>query len=202
MEPTTAQISAFPLDHPGTPIDQPPLYETIASACFVGDAQDLLSELPPSSIDLMVTSSLYAPSSRKSRCGPVRLDRWGPAPDAVSRHEPAYPLGPRFAGPRQGLAGGCAPSDPPNGNGTSWALAATRSRGSGHLVFPGHGRSEDGSTPRRPCHACSTSPPRLTIRRFPGPMESVPEPCPACLTFPIPAPIPVPGRPRAAGISC
>ena len=32
--------------------------------------------------------------------------------------EPAYPLGPRFAGPRQGLAGGCAPSDPPNGNGT------------------------------------------------------------------------------------
>ncbi len=39
--------------------------------------------------------------------------------------EPAYPLGPRFAGPRQGLAGGCAPSDPPNGNGTSWALDAT-----------------------------------------------------------------------------
>ena len=39
------------------------------------------------------------------------------------RHdEPAYPLGPRFAGPRQGLAGGCAPSDPPNGNGTSWTL--------------------------------------------------------------------------------
>ena len=28
-------------------------------------------------------------------------------------HEPAYPLGPRFAGPRQGLAGGCAPFDPP-----------------------------------------------------------------------------------------
>ena len=32
--------------------------------------------------------------------------------------EPAYPLGPRFAGPRQGLAEGCAPSNPPNGNGT------------------------------------------------------------------------------------
>ena len=31
----------------------------------------------------------------------------------VSSHEPAYPLGPRFAGPRQGLAGGCAPFDPP-----------------------------------------------------------------------------------------
>ena len=30
--------------------------------------------------------------------------------------KPAYPLGPRFAGPRQGLAGGCAPSDPHNGN--------------------------------------------------------------------------------------
>ena len=74
MEPTTAQISAFPVDHPGTPIDQPPLYETVAGACFVGDAQDLLSELPSSSIDLVVTSSLYAPSSRKSRCGPVRLD--------------------------------------------------------------------------------------------------------------------------------
>ena len=38
--------------------------------------------------------------------------------DAAKAGEPAYPLGPRFAGPRQGLAGGCAPSDPPNGNGT------------------------------------------------------------------------------------
>ena len=32
--------------------------------------------------------------------------------------EPAYPLGPRFARPRQGLAGGCAPLTLPNGNGT------------------------------------------------------------------------------------
>ena len=31
----------------------------------------------------------------------------------VTCHEPAYPLGPRFAGPRQGLGGGCAPFDPP-----------------------------------------------------------------------------------------
>ena len=31
----------------------------------------------------------------------------------LSAREPAYPLGPRFAGPRQGLAGGCAPFDPP-----------------------------------------------------------------------------------------
>ncbi len=38
--------------------------------------------------------------------------------DALIAGEPAYPLGPRFAGPRQGLAGGCAPSDPPNGTGT------------------------------------------------------------------------------------
>ena len=38
--------------------------------------------------------------------------------DAANAGEPAYPLGPRFAGPRQGLAGGYAPSDPPNGNGT------------------------------------------------------------------------------------
>ena len=43
-------------------------------------------------------------------------------PSWVTVLEPAYPLGPRFAGPRQGLAGGCAPSDPPNGNGTSWTL--------------------------------------------------------------------------------
>ena len=38
--------------------------------------------------------------------------------DAAKAGEPAYPLGPRFAGPRQWLAGGCAPCDPPNGNGT------------------------------------------------------------------------------------
>ena len=37
----------------------------------------------------------------------------------------AYPLEPRFAGPRQGLAGGCAPLTPPNGNGTSWEADAT-----------------------------------------------------------------------------
>ena len=49
------------------------------------DLGALLSELPSASIDLVVTSSLYAPSSIKSRCGPVRLDRWGrlPAPLAV-----------------------------------------------------------------------------------------------------------------------
>ena len=34
---------------------------------------------------------------------------------ALNERKPAYPLGPRFAGPRQELAGGCAPSDPPNG---------------------------------------------------------------------------------------
>ena len=51
--------------------------------------------------------------SRPDPLGGPRL-----APDTVRRHEPAYPLGPRSAGPRQGLAGGCAPSDPPNGNGT------------------------------------------------------------------------------------
>ena len=37
---------------------------------------------------------------------------------AAKAGEPAYPLGPRFACPRRGLAGGCAPSDPPNGSGT------------------------------------------------------------------------------------
>ena len=49
--------------------------------------------------------------------------------------KPAYPLGPRFAGPRQGLAGGCAPSDPPNGNGTSWTL--DRAGGSSPLRLAG-----------------------------------------------------------------
>ena len=60
MEPATAQIEALPVDHPGTLIDRSPLYETDAGACFVGDAQDLLSELPPSSVDLVVTSPPYA----------------------------------------------------------------------------------------------------------------------------------------------
>ena len=53
----------------------------------------------------------------------LRLRRTGLS-NAAKAGEPAYPLGPRFAGPRQGLAGGCAPSDPPNGNGTSWTLDA------------------------------------------------------------------------------
>ena len=53
-----------------------------------------------------------------------------------SGHKPAYPLGPRFAGPRQGLAGGCAPSDPPNGNGTSWTLDA----GGGLAALPSRQR--------------------------------------------------------------
>ena len=56
--------------------------------------------------------------------------------DAAKAGEPAYPLGPRFAGPRQGLAGGCAPSDPPNGNGTSWTLDA----GGGLAALPSRQR--------------------------------------------------------------
>ena len=47
-------------------------------------------------------------------------------------------MGPRFAGPRQGLAGGCAPSDPPNGNGTSWTL--DRAGGSSPLRLAGPSR--------------------------------------------------------------
>ena len=60
----------------------------------------------------------------RDRSGQVSVE-WGEEMLAVAagswrlrHHEPAYPLGPHFAGPRQGLAGGCAPSDPPNGNGT------------------------------------------------------------------------------------
>ena len=45
----------------------------------------------------------------------------------LGARETAYPLGPRFAGPRQGLAGGCAPCDPPNGNRLSSRVAALRS---------------------------------------------------------------------------
>ena len=36
---------------------------------------------------------------------------------AATAGEPAHPLGPRSASPRQGLAGGRAPCDPHNGNG-------------------------------------------------------------------------------------
>ena len=57
---TTTQISVFPVDHPGILMDRRPLYGTPLGACFVGDAQDLLSELPSSSIDLVVTSPPYA----------------------------------------------------------------------------------------------------------------------------------------------
>ena len=40
--------------------------------------------------------------------------------------EPAYPLGPRFAGPRQGLAGGCAPFDPPEVRAAACVFAQRR----------------------------------------------------------------------------
>ena len=39
--------------------------------------------------------------------------------NALKAGEPAYPPWPRFARPRRELAGGCAPSDPPNANGAS-----------------------------------------------------------------------------------
>ena len=39
--------------------------------------------------------------------------------DAAKAGEPAYPPWPHFACPRRELAGGCAPSDPTNGNGAS-----------------------------------------------------------------------------------
>ena len=66
-----------------------------------------------------------------------RLRRTGLS-DAAKAGEPAYPLGPRLAGPRQGLTGGCAPSDPPNGNGTSWTL--DRAGGSSPLRLAGPSR--------------------------------------------------------------
>ena len=45
-----------------------------------------------------------------------RLRRSGLS-DAANAGEPAYPPWPHFACPPEGLAGGCAPSDPRNGNG-------------------------------------------------------------------------------------
>jgi len=59
VEPTTVQDSP-PIEHPATLLGHTPLYETGTGACFVADAQDLLADLPPSSIDLVVTSPPYA----------------------------------------------------------------------------------------------------------------------------------------------
>ena len=59
MEPRTVQ-SSDPIEHPAGLLGQTPLYETDTGACFVADAQDLLAALPPSSIDLVVTSPPYA----------------------------------------------------------------------------------------------------------------------------------------------
>ena len=60
-------------------------------------------------------------SSRQPRQGmgmPILTAKAGlqaSGPSWVTVLEPAYPLGPRFAGPRQGLArGGSAPFDPPD----------------------------------------------------------------------------------------
>ena len=55
--------------------------------------------------------------------------------------EPAYPLGPRFADPRQGPAGGCAPFDPPR-----------RNPGSRDGVFP---TTAGGLRRRRSSRSCS-----------------------------------------------
>ena len=59
------------------------------------------------------------PPPRDSRCRRPADALAEGLPGTLKVPKPAYPLGPRFAGPRQGLAGGCAPSHPPNGNGTS-----------------------------------------------------------------------------------
>ena len=52
----------------------------------------------------------------------IRRASWRPgngSSGAPKVREPAYTLGPRFACPLRRLAGGCAPSDPRNGNGAA-----------------------------------------------------------------------------------
>ena len=53
---------------------------------------------------------------REDIAGPQGSQRRGTS--WLGARETVYPLRRRFAGPRQGLAGGWVPSDPPNGNGT------------------------------------------------------------------------------------
>ena len=77
--------------------------------------------------------------------------------------KPAYPLGPRFAGPRQGLAGGCAPSDPPTATAHHgrWTRAAPplppRRRGGHGTAGGGSGSHLKGTSLRRPSRgACGS----------------------------------------------
>ena len=83
--------------------------------------------------------------------------------DAAKAGEPAYPLGPRFAGPRQGLAGGSAPSDPPTATAHHgrWTRAAPplppRRRGGHGTAGGGSGSHLKGTSLRRPSRgACGS----------------------------------------------
>jgi len=62
--PPAAQKSVFdptPEDHPGQLLQaREPLYATPFGAAFLGDSVSLMAELPPESIDLVVTSPPYA----------------------------------------------------------------------------------------------------------------------------------------------
>lgn len=62
--PSAAQTSVFepgPSTHPRILIpEQQPIYETTWGAAFVGDAEQLLGEIPDESVDLVVTSPPYA----------------------------------------------------------------------------------------------------------------------------------------------
>ena len=65
MEPTTAQISAFPVDHPGTLIDQPPLYETVmASGRWRAPSWTRLLGFRPDFIEHQLAHAVRDPNGR------------------------------------------------------------------------------------------------------------------------------------------
>ena len=72
---------------------------------IVGDSRGLLNGLPGAIAGVL-----------RHRLGDGQRRPWDGSPqgmsDAVNAGQPAHPLGPRLARPRQGLVGGRAPSDP------------------------------------------------------------------------------------------
>ena len=74
-------------------------------------------EVPPAAMPSRTVRPTPSAAASRASAGPARSTVRCPSQPTLWGHA--------SRGPRQGLAGGCAPSDPPNGNGTSWALDAT-----------------------------------------------------------------------------
>ena len=77
--------------------------------------------LPHPCLELFPRREAVSASNGPTRRGePDRLRLWRTGWSvALKAGEPAYSLGPHSVRPRRRLAGGCAPSDPRNGNGAS-----------------------------------------------------------------------------------